>query len=230
VLLAKQSSEMRLLSIATAVAFAASFASAALVDVCANIDADLKVDVLGIAVVVGILDVCLCLSAVPLFISSNLVAAAAVDLVGVSAVEAELNSLINSSHHVPACPSGTPKKKRDAKYIAKRALCATHETACGVYGGSARSFDCVDTRSDLESCGGCAVPLLPTQTVGRDCSAIQGVSDVSCVYSKCVVHSCRPGFHPSKGLESCIEEVQEGTKSVFVEAAEEVLENLWWKV
>ncbi|THH13016.1 hypothetical protein EUX98_g9767, partial [Antrodiella citrinella] len=53
-----------------------------------------------------------------------------------------------------ACPSALPIK-RDLEH--KRNVCAAGHTACGVYGTHA--WECVDTKSDLESCGGCAIPL-----------------------------------------------------------------------
>jgi hypothetical protein len=107
---------MRFSSIIAAAALGASVVGATLVDICANINESLKVDLFGIEIVVGELgryhnfssllgrlmfffnyflkDVCLCISAIPLFIESNIVAKAAVDLVGASSVEAELTSLV----------------------------------------------------------------------------------------------------------------------------------------
>lgn len=49
--------------------------------------------------------------------------------------------------------------------------------------------------------GGCVFPL-PTGDgrEGQDCTALPGVSDVSCVRGRCVVHRCMPGYnvHPDK--------------------------------
>lgn len=40
---------------------------------------------------------------------------------------------------------------------------------------------------------------------GQDCTAIAGVSDVSCVGGSCVVHRCMPGFDISNDGSSCVE-------------------------
>ncbi|TFK96491.1 hypothetical protein BDV98DRAFT_608239 [Pterulicium gracile] len=99
-----------------------------------------------------------------------------------------------------ACPSGKPKRE----LLPRDSACARGLTACGVLGGRRNAFECVDTVSDLESCGGCVVPLAYTaKSSGVDCSAISGVSDVSCVNSRCVVHRCRPGHRLAHDRSTC---------------------------
>lgn len=113
---------------------------------------------------------CLCLSALPLFLQTNVLAILAESLVGEADITAILTALvrtfsylkhakqtltlvkIESSPHVPACPSGGGLRKRDFNYWEKHASCPSGLDACGVFGGSARAFECVDTRVDLESC------------------------------------------------------------------------------
>ncbi|KAI5480749.1 acyl-CoA N-acyltransferase domain protein [Pseudohyphozyma bogoriensis] len=64
--------------------------------------------------------------------------------------------------------------------------CPDGERACPV--GSGDGWECVDTTTSLDSCGGCL-----TDT-GVNCLAIRGALGVSCVDSKCEVSSCFPGW------------------------------------
>ncbi|KAH9012733.1 hypothetical protein EDB84DRAFT_1642472 [Lactarius hengduanensis] len=75
--------------------------------------------------------------------------------------------------------------------------------ACGVFGGGARAWECVDTAHDLESCGGCELPLTPYSPVGQDCTAIPGVADVACHSGECIVRRCLPGYVVSHDGNSC---------------------------
>lgn len=67
------------------------------------------------------------------------------------------------------------------------------------------NFECVDTTSNIESCGACAYPL-PGQLAGQDCTAIANTLNVACHRSACKVLSCQRGFAVSKDGKSCIEE------------------------
>ncbi|KAJ3540954.1 hypothetical protein NM688_g6153 [Phlebia brevispora] len=106
-----------------------------------------------------------------------------------------------------SCPSSVPKK-REVEMQYKRATCAKGYTACGVYGwqgfGSAEAWECVDTASDLESCGGCMVPFGRTPAHGVDCTAILGVMDVSCAAGSCLVERCLPGYTVSQDRSFCV--------------------------
>ncbi|KZV88356.1 hypothetical protein EXIGLDRAFT_578118, partial [Exidia glandulosa HHB12029] len=59
-------------------------------------------------------------------------------------------------------------------------------------------WECLDVLSNLESCGGC--PLLSSTLTGEhhptgvDCTAIEGVLDVSCLLGRCAVSRCGKGF------------------------------------
>ncbi|KAJ3487120.1 hypothetical protein NLI96_g3750 [Meripilus lineatus] len=107
-----------------------------------------------------------------------------------------------------ACPSGKPKREE----LEKRSVCDYGYTACGIYGWtgfrSTPAYECIDTSSDLESCGGCAIPLAPGSPRGIDCTAIPGVVDVSCRTGNCVVHRCQPGFTVSMDQTFCIKKAQ----------------------
>ncbi|EDR03516.1 uncharacterized protein LACBIDRAFT_307294 [Laccaria bicolor S238N-H82] len=103
-----------------------------------------------------------------------------------------------------ACPTGSYSKRNVPN--AKRRSCPTGLKACGILGRSAKSWECIDTQSDLESCGGCAVPLLHGLSTpdGEDCAAIAGVSDVSCVNGQCSIHRCMPGYKLDALSKSCV--------------------------
>lgn len=40
-------------------------------------------------------------------------------------------------------------------------------------------------------------PLTAYSPIGKDCSALPGVADVSCLAGECVVHRCLPGYAPA---------------------------------
>ncbi|KAH9036469.1 hypothetical protein EDB85DRAFT_758455 [Lactarius pseudohatsudake] len=229
-----------------------------LLDVCASVNADIVVpDVLGILSAVGAINVCLCLSALPLFLETNIVALLAVDIAGEQVVSDILANLILGKapeshcnypeHGVPVCVDGNPCRFRcidgftpfppsnptmcicstpnvicNGKCVAPGA-CPTSNAlpkrrwvgsgsckemgrgwdACGVFGGGARAWECVDTAHDLESCGGCVLPLTPYSPVGQDCTAIPGVADVACHSGECMVRRCLPGYVVSHDGTSC---------------------------
>jgi hypothetical protein len=52
--------------------------------------------------------------------------------------------------------------------------------------------------------GGCVFPLTPFSPIGQDCTALDGVADVSCLSGECVVHRCMPGYALSRDGTHCI--------------------------
>ncbi|TCD63411.1 Dihydroxyacetone synthase [Steccherinum ochraceum] len=211
-------------------------------------------------VTIGIINVCLCTAGIADFMSSNIVAIAAVAVAGADATQAALTNLIlsSASHRTctypdhssgPVCSPnnvcgftcgdgfvGTPQAfptdcvcpapnivcngkcisaaacpssvaaapvKRDLEYAKRNSVCKVGYTACGVFGKS-QAWECVDTQSDLESCGGCTVPLTFGSSRDVDCTAIQGVSDVSCVAGRCAVGRCLAGYTRSYDNSYCI--------------------------
>lgn len=60
-------------------------------------------------------------------------------------------------------------------------------------------FECIDTMNSLTSCGGCQ-----TTGAGRDCTTIQHADGVSCRAGRCMVLSCRRGWHPSASGDHCL--------------------------
>ncbi|KAI1794000.1 hypothetical protein LXA43DRAFT_186797 [Ganoderma leucocontextum] len=103
-----------------------------------------------------------------------------------------------------ACPSGKPHRRESLR---KRAACGGGMTACGIYGranGLGGAWECINTATDLESCGGCAIPLDTSSPEGVDCTAIPGVADVACRAGSCVVNRCVPGYEVSVDGTFCL--------------------------
>jgi len=103
-----------------------------------------------------------------------------------------------------ACPSyGYSKRSLTGS---PNLRCSSGMEACPIIGRSSQSWECVDTQYDLESCGGCIVASHPAynKKEGIDCTAIHGVSDVSCVSGKCLVERCMPGYSIGIDGDSCI--------------------------
>ncbi|KAF9467646.1 hypothetical protein BDZ94DRAFT_1155707 [Collybia nuda] len=209
-------------------------------------------------------DACICISNLPLFVSTNVVAITGSALVGRAKVIAILTDMIKSCdkqetcyyppHSVPVCKYGSPcgftckdgytpypsgphptQCVCNKPYTECNGKCGfyyacpsghvkrdTHKgcqqglTACGVLGRNAKSWECVNTQDDLESCGGCIIPLHLGQEEGVDCTAIPGISDVSCVRGRCDVHRCMPGYEISSTGDSCV--YIEDTDPVFLAA------------
>ncbi|KAN0135202.1 hypothetical protein V8E53_007093 [Lactarius tabidus] len=230
-----------------------------LLDVCASVNVDLLApdllgDLLGVS---GVIDVCLCLSALPLFLETNVVALLAVKILGTEAITDLLTNIILGGapsnckypdHSKPACIDGNPcgftctdgftasppenpttcicaapNMVCNGKCVAPGACPSSQATlkkrwigsgsctewghgwaACGVFGGGARAWECVNTARDLESCGGCVLPLTPYSPMGQDCTALPGVADVSCLSGECIVHRCMSGHVLSHDGKHCI--------------------------
>ena len=87
----------------------------------------------------------------------------------------------------PSKPSNTPGKpghgyyKRHAKSRSVN-LCPSGLQACAIKGlsGLTGDYECVDTATELTSCGGCA-----STGAGQDCTAIEGAWNVGCDQGAC---------------------------------------------
>ncbi|GAA6009590.1 hypothetical protein JCM11491_001026 [Sporobolomyces phaffii] len=90
-----------------------------------------------------------------------------------------------------AVPSGRARERRN---LAKRNVCPSSHEACSTGNG----FECVDTLTNLEQCGGCA------SAGGVDCTALTGVSSSACVQGVCEIWACAEGFTWSAESESCV--------------------------
>ena len=107
-------------------------------------------------------------------------------------------------------PSGL--RKRDAfraEIAEKRGLCPGGQTACRVASGE--GYECVDTSSELESCGGCvhgeweSKNSKASQAYGVDCTSLPAVlpGSVTCNAGRCQVSACEEGFKPVQNGELC---------------------------
>ncbi|KAK6906652.1 hypothetical protein I204_00537 [Kwoniella mangroviensis CBS 8886] len=101
-------------------------------------------------------------------------------------------------------PTGVAR--RQLKERLRRAQAIQHQycpaglTAC-LIGSDREAFECVDTRADLESCGGCLGGLYGPTTrnatsTGVDCSALPNVAlgGVTCTRGHCEVSACKYGY------------------------------------
>ncbi|GAA5982665.1 hypothetical protein JCM10908_006738 [Rhodotorula pacifica] len=75
-------------------------------------------------------------------------------------------------------------------------VCPGTESACSV--GSLAGYECIDTESNLEQCGGCL------SDGGVDCTAIEGVAAVDCVGGRCEISACEDGFAYEPVSEQCV--------------------------
>ncbi|GAA5821272.1 hypothetical protein JCM11251_004545 [Rhodosporidiobolus azoricus] len=127
-------------------------------------------------------------------------------------------TLVNGVCVLSASQAARAKK---SKIVEPRTLCPAHETACPIAGSASFAeasahhftateqfsgimagsggFECIDTKSQLDSCGGCA-----STGEGRDCTSIRGVKGVGCEAGSCIVFSCQAGWKPSLDGTKCV--------------------------
>ncbi|OCF34129.1 hypothetical protein I317_01726 [Kwoniella heveanensis CBS 569] len=89
----------------------------------------------------------------------------------------------------------------------REALCPGSLHACNVPGAFNDSFECIDTTSELESCGGCAQGFFNDRdaanaTLGVDCSSLPGVAKgaVTCTSGVCEAFACQRGYTLTNGV------------------------------
>ncbi|KAJ2927174.1 hypothetical protein H1R20_g9958, partial [Candolleomyces eurysporus] len=97
--------------------------------------------------------------------------------------------------HNPGHPHG-PKKRNEPSRIT---LCPSGLDACPISGLIAGDYECLDTATELESCGGCV-----SQGKGQDCTSIEGAWNVGCERGSCLVYTCAGGFQLSSDRKSCV--------------------------
>ncbi|KAF8147746.1 hypothetical protein K438DRAFT_1625980 [Mycena galopus ATCC 62051] len=230
------------------------------IDVCGEVDAELKLPSLLFpfnSISVGVIKACLCISTIPQYIAENELIFGFLELFGEKNIVAELTNMVNNcaghsqcqypAYSVPSCQSGSPCyftctngysaypsgshptqcvcsspysvcngkcgvfRACPSTYYAKRDLsgpqdCSAGQTACPIPGRGAKSWECIDTQSELESCGGCIYSddLPRSSPHGKDCTAIPGVSDVSCVKGQCVIRKCISGYNLVGTSSECV--------------------------
>ena len=95
-------------------------------------------------------------------------------------------------------PTAKPKHHRSLSQQ-KRGVCPLELSACAVDPSAKRPlFECIDTTSTLDSCGGCS-----SEGTGVDCSQIEGADDVLCEGGRCVVRQCEKGWDVNGDGSAC---------------------------
>ena len=113
-------------------------------------------------------------------------------------------------------PSGS-YKKRDLQL---RLFCPVNQTACPV---GRNGFECIDTTSNIESCGGCL-----SEGKGVDCGGIEGVADVNCLRGRCVVATCDRGWSVDVDRNQCERDFGKANKkSIWPSGVREETERSW---
>jgi hypothetical protein len=130
------------------------------------------------------------------------------------------NTVCNGVCSSKSCPTQAPYSKREKRWAGSGACNSRGGgwMACGVYGGAARAWECLDTDKDLESCGGCDIPLTPYTPRGTDCTALPGVSDVSCRSGACAVERCAQGWTRAADGSHCMRDGEENYNRVHAPA------------
>lgn len=97
-------------------------------------------------------------------------------------------------------------RERDYVLSLQEDRCRVGQMLCGGWKKGVDEWECVDTRSTLDSCGGCIYPYFFDEKppTGADCSSLPGAVDVECRNSRCIVHSCQPGYVLSPAYDECI--------------------------
>ena len=84
-------------------------------------------------------------------------------------------------------------------------LCPFGYAACPTEAGSQNldaatdAYECLDTRNELMSCGGCA-----TLGTGTDCTGIPGALSMGCEEGRCQVYKCGRGWKVSEEGSTCV--------------------------
>jgi len=176
-------------------------------DACADVSqSPLVFSIEGVSTNFGSLPfTCLCINQIPDVLQNNPVVLAAVGAVGQSLATVTLENMILIG---PTC-SGVDL----GPWSQQQSLLSLQEHACseGLTRCSAPSFsyglpgwECVDSQTNLESCGGCPLSLHDDEPAGVDCTAIRGAQDVTCRQGRCEVRSCGIGYEISQDGHACL--------------------------
>ncbi|GAA6009351.1 hypothetical protein JCM11491_004285 [Sporobolomyces phaffii] len=92
--------------------------------------------------------------------------------------------------------AAVPSSRARSRFARRASTCPFGHSLCPV--GLEGGVECIDTSSNLESCGGC-----PGQG-GVDCSALAGVSASSCVDSVCEIWACLDSHVWSAEDQACV--------------------------
>ena len=120
------------------------------------------------------------------------------------------NTALNKCQGPSGVPTAAPKVRRSKLPVRKLALdektrlrmdeklCPKDFSACPIDNSGSGSYECLDSFTDITSCGGCA-----SVGEGQDCTAIKGAKWMGCDAGSCVVYSCRKGFKLVDG-KTCV--------------------------
>ncbi|KAH7342048.1 hypothetical protein B0J17DRAFT_715188 [Rhizoctonia solani] len=94
----------------------------------------------------------------------------------------------------PSNAPGSYGRKRHAPAHKRTSFCPTEYESCPILDASGRSTEseCIDTRTQLTSCGGCA-----SIGKGQNCAAIPNAKVTTCQASRCVIEKCKSGYEVS---------------------------------
>ncbi|CAE6423051.1 unnamed protein product [Rhizoctonia solani] len=94
----------------------------------------------------------------------------------------------------PSNAPGSYGRKRHAPVHKRTSFCPTEYESCPIPDASGRStdFECIDTRTQLTSCGGCT-----SIGKGQNCTAIPNAKVTTCQAGRCVIEKCKPGYEAS---------------------------------
>lgn len=105
---------------------------------------------------------------------------------------------------IPGSSTGSSPGSSPSQAAKKRSKqCSWGETLCP---GSSGSERCVNTLTNIETCGGCLFPLLSgaTSKRGIDCSDIDNVDEVDCINGGCVIKFCEDNYEISSDGTACV--------------------------
>ncbi|OCF40599.1 hypothetical protein I317_05609 [Kwoniella heveanensis CBS 569] len=97
------------------------------------------------------------------------------------------------------------RARLDQLRLDSQKLCPGQMKACKLEDTS-DTYECVDTSSELESCGGCLFGEYgkdaSNSTIGTDCSTLHGVSlgAATCRDTVCEAYACKKGYELVSGL------------------------------
>ncbi|THH30633.1 hypothetical protein EUX98_g3550 [Antrodiella citrinella] len=174
-------------------------------DICAEVDAGLSVSLLGISIVIGLIEVCLCVSGIPAFVKTDAVAIAAVNIAGVASVSADIEAMINTAKGHQKCsypdnfeagsyyrtPCGfncingfSPSPAKDPKDC----VCLPPKTVCNGICGTFKSCPSAHPKRDVEiakryaSCDkgftACGVDAWPGMRASQSWECVDTTSDL----------------------------------------------------
>ncbi|WWC85297.1 uncharacterized protein L201_000159 [Kwoniella dendrophila CBS 6074] len=119
----------------------------------------------------------------------------------------------------PDLPSGFVKRQQQKARLDKEGqlslgLCPEGSKACKVPGTNGIDFECIDTDSELESCGGCVHGEFSAgndiyEPQGIDCTSLPGITSggVSCDQGLCKASACEDRFELVDGI--CVKNYNE---------------------